>query len=112
MLFNNVQRCTLLHFTLFSKETVADSDSEEEDQGVGMTFGGRTKHDLMMNDEKVRSISSNNDHMLSIRCGRFISSIDYYYKLSSCFVHCREGQKAASSNRPSLIPCFLARKSV
>ncbi|XP_046847920.1 cleavage and polyadenylation specificity factor subunit 2-like [Xenia sp. Carnegie-2017] len=41
-----------------SKETVADSDSEEEDQGVGMTFGGRTKHDLMMNDEKRGTKSS------------------------------------------------------
>ncbi|CAB4045986.1 Hypothetical predicted protein, partial [Paramuricea clavata] len=35
-----------------SKETVAESDSDSEDEGIGLTFGGKARHDLMMSDEK------------------------------------------------------------
>ena len=38
---------------IFSKETVAESDSDSEDEGIGLTFGGKARHDLMMSDEKV-----------------------------------------------------------
>lgn len=35
-----------------SKETVAESDSDSEDEGIGLTIGGKARHDLMMSDEK------------------------------------------------------------
>ena len=45
-----------LNFHSLSKETVAESDSESEDEGIGLTFGGKARHDLMMSDEKVRKL--------------------------------------------------------
>ncbi|XP_028396324.1 LOW QUALITY PROTEIN: cleavage and polyadenylation specificity factor subunit 2-like [Dendronephthya gigantea] len=41
-----------------SKETIAESDSDSEDEGVGLTFGGKARHDLMMSDEKRGNKSS------------------------------------------------------
>lgn len=39
--------------TYCSKQTVEESDSDSEDEGIGLMFGGRSRHDLMMTDEKV-----------------------------------------------------------
>lgn len=41
-----------------SKQTVEESDSDSEDEGIGLMFGGRSRHDLMMTDEKRGNKSS------------------------------------------------------
>lgn len=37
-----------------SRQTIEESDSDSEDEGIGLMFGGKSRHDLMMTDEKVK----------------------------------------------------------